>query len=314
MFVFALTVRKSNQGYGNDLQMRKKRIVALSGGIGNQMFQYAFAKLLERESGCEIEFDTGFYSKTPDRTIGLTSYDIGNYVFKNHIKYNMIRHLFQRIPFLSWIAGTYKEYKQFEIDLRVYKYAYSFYFGYWQNLRYYSDMDSILRERLRYKGDLSDRVQVLNREINGSFSVAVHVRRGDYLEDKSIYHVLNKDYYIKAIDRACLELNVTSTDDLKLYFFSDDIEWCKKNFGGIKTAFFVDNSVSESEHIDILLMRCARCLIMANSTFSWWSAWLSERSDKVVITPDRWFSDRKMNEKALEALIPNYWIMEKCNI
>ena len=291
--------------------MRKKKIIALNGGIGNQMFQYAFARMLEFEKNCEVEFDVGFYKKTSDRTVELTKYDTGNYVYKDHVIYNMVRRVFQRIPFLSWVAGTYKEYDQFEVDRRVYKYDYKFYYGYWQNIRYYSDIKNSLRERLRYVGEISEPTQRLKNVIKNSNSVAVHIRRGDYLNGKSIYHILDREYYLKAINRACLELGITDRNELNLYFFSNDIEWCRNNFADLKNAVFVDKSISKSEHIDMMLMKDAKCLIMANSTFSWWSAWLSERPDKIIIAPDRWFCDDNLNNKAKRALIPEEWIIEK---
>ena len=291
--------------------MRNKKIVALNGGIGNQMFQYAFAMMLESEKNSEIEFDIGFYRHSPDRSLELTKYNIGDYRFGNHYIYNLIRRVFQRIPFISWIVGTYKEYDQFVIDHRVYRFNYKFYYGYWQNLDYYTGIEDILRERFRYTGTINETAQRLRNDISSNNSVAVHIRRGDYLSDKSIYRSLDKSYYIRAIDRAYTEMHVSDREKVKLYFFSNDIEWCRDNFGNLNNAVFVDNSISGSEHIDMMLMRCARCLIMANSTFSWWAAWLSERQDKIVIAPDLWFDDPEVNAKVIHALISTAWIVEK---
>ena len=287
---------------------KKKRIIALSGGIGNQMFQYAFARALQTEKKCEIEFDTVFYGTSQDRKLELTSLNIGDYTFAFHPGYNRVRRLVQRIPVMAWMFGCYKEYREFEVDPRVKKYDYGFYTGYWQNKDYFSEIADTLRNELKFIGELSSQEDALLNCIKKDNSIAVHVRRGDYRSEKnkSMYVTQDEDYYRKAIDRAKISINI---DEPSLFFFSDDIEWCGNYFSDYKNSVFVDNTISSSPLVDMLFMQNAKCLVMSNSTFSWWSAWLSDREDKVVIAPLRWYRDDKLNIKAISALINDNWLM-----
>ena len=102
----------------------RKRIIALNGGLGNQMFQYAFARMLEDRKHCLIEFDTGFYSTVNDRKLAIQNYNIHKYDFCNHEYYNKIRLLFQKIPFVAWLAGTYKEYSEYQLGVEFYSKLY----------------------------------------------------------------------------------------------------------------------------------------------------------------------------------------------
>ncbi len=293
--------------------MYNKRIVALSGGLGNQMFQYAFARMLEITKNCDVEFDIGFYAVSHVRTVEIDKYSINKYEFKEHPVFNRIRLAFQRRPFLAWTVGVYKEYSQFQIDPRVFKYNYRFYCGYWQNKDYLELIREKLHNEFRFKGSITIDEMNLIKEIEDGYSVAIHIRRGDYLErdNKRLYHPVSEAYYRKAIERACSEIGNTNVSNIRIYFFSDDIEWCKICFADLPNALFVDNSISSSQHVDMIMMEKARCLITANSSFSWWAAWLSDRDDKIVIVPDKWYCDNKINDKALRALVCDNWIVIK---
>lgn len=290
--------------------MKNKMIVALTGGLGNQMFQYAFGRVLSNKYEVEIEFDSNFYIKHPEWKIQLQKYNINNCSIKEHAFYGKIRLIFQRIPFVRWLIGTYKEHTEFVIDKNIYSHRYRFYSGYWQNYRYYDDIKEQLVQELKYKGDIPDNVRKIIDEMNNNKSIAVHVRRGDYLEGNfnRVFHCLEENYYKKAIEKAYDTLN-SSPDhtDSKVYFFSNDIEWCKKTYGNIDNAVFIDKTISDSEHIDLYIMQHAKCLIMANSTFSWWAAWFNSIKGNYVIAPSKWYVDNKKNEDAKKALIMEMW-------
>ena len=115
---------------------------------------------------------------------------------------------------------------------------------------------------------------------------------------------MSKEYYKRAVSIACKELG---ENNIPLYVFSDDIDWCKANLADIGNVTFVDNTISSSADIDMLMMKKARCLITANSTFSWWSAWLSDRDDKIVLVPDKWLQDEEKNTKLMKAFICDKW-------
>ncbi len=285
----------------------KKRIVALSGGIGNQMFQYAFGRYLEINKNCTVEFDTAFFESSGDRNLELGDLNICAHEFENHPFFNTVRLFVQRIPLLSWLAGCYKEYREFEVDDRIIKRNYVFYSGCWQNKDYSSGMIDLLRREFCYSKELSPEIFELNKQIKGFGSIAVHVRRGDYQSEqlKNKYVCQDLDYYNRSI--SCAK-DMVSGASPQIYVFSDDIEWCRSNFENDNTVF-VDDSISKSVHTDMLLMKNARCLIMANSTFSWWAARLSEREDKIVFMPERWYKDNELNRKAVNALRVDGWIL-----
>ncbi len=284
----------------------RKRIIALNGGLGNQMFQYAFARMLEDRKHCLIEFDTGFYSTVNDRKLAIQNYNIHKYDFCNHEYYNKIRLLFQKIPFVAWLAGTYKEYSEYQLDPRVFLFNYRFYYGYWQNKQYFENISNDIRNELSYIGNVSEKENALLNMLEAHNAIAIHVRRGDYTQEgyNKIYISLSKEYYKRAVSIACKELG---ENNIPLYVFSDDIDWCKANLADIGNVTFVDNTISSSADIDMLMMKKARCLITANSTFGWWSAWLSDRDDKIVLVPDKWLQDEEKNTKLMKAFICDKW-------
>ena len=279
--------------------MRKKVIVALTGGLGNQMFQYAFGKVLKKRYNVEVEFDSSFYDIHPEWSVELDKYNVKDFVCKSHPFYAKIRLLTQRIPFVRWVVGTYKERSVYEIDQNIYRHKYKFYSGYWQNYRYFEEFRRELVDEFRYMGDLPDETIKASERMDKEKPIAVHVRRGDYLnkEYKNVYYVLGEDYYRKAIEQARRE----TSDDKPIFFFSNDIEWCKNTYGDIEGALFVDKKISNSEHTDLYLMMHADYLIMANSTFSWWAGWLSSHSNHITF-PTQWYYNSEKNRKAVQAL------------
>ncbi len=284
----------------------KKIIVALSGGLGNQFFQYAFGRMLQERYKCELEFDTSFYRKHPEWSVQIDKYNIVDVSFKDHKVYSRLRLLFQRIPIIRWIVGTYKENREFELDKNVFKHRYAFYAGYWQNYRYFEKISERLKEELQYKGFIPEKNRELADFLQNTSSVAVHVRRGDFLigKYKSVYHALGEEYYRQAIDEAqmLLDSRLKGSAETTVYFFSNDIEWCKQTYGDIPNAVFVDVETSDSEHTDLFLMQHTNCLVIANSTFGWWAVRNRVIEAADVIMPNKWYLDTEKNKKAVEAL------------
>lgn len=280
----------------------KKIIVALTGGLGNQMFQYAFGRMLQERFGVDLEFDISFYRTHPERSVQIDKYNIANVTFKYHPIYSRLRLIFQRIPVLRWIVGTYKERREFVLDENIFTHRYSYYAGYWQNFRYFERIAGKLRQELEFKGSIPEVVKTLSDRMKNEDSIAVHIRRGDFLSEKYIdeFCTLNEEYYRSAI-------KFLSREGRPIYFFSNDIKWCKKTFGDINNSFFVDNSISISEHTDFYLMRSAQHLIMANSTFSWWAGEIAYSNNREVICPINWYVNQNINRKAKEALINPDW-------
>ncbi len=206
------------------------------------------------------------------------------------------------------MLGIHKEKREFLVDTNVYKYRYKYYTGYWQNLRYFRDKKEMLRKELTYSEEITPVQSWIADKMAKEESVALHVRRGDYRTEKyiNVYYQLEEEYYRNALKY--IEER-SEGKEIKIYFFSDDIEWCRRTFGDIRCAEFIDEQVSNSQHMDMLFMRKCKYIVMANSTFSWWAAWLSDRTDSVIITPANWFYNKKRNDNLLNAIIEPGWVV-----
>jgi len=151
---------------------------------------------------------------------------------------------------------------------------------------------------------LSDSNKKILQTIKETNSISIHVRRGDYVEDKvtNAYHgVCNLEYYLEALKQ--LERRY---DNLILFFFSDDIDWVKKKFSYLEQSkFFVENNINEKNWIDMCLMSSCKHNIIANSSFSWWGAWLNSNASKTVFAPKKWNYNKELD---ISSLLPVEWI------
>jgi hypothetical protein len=133
-------------------------------------------------------------------------------------------------------------------------------------------------------------------------SVSLHIRRGDYVSNsvnREIYATCSMDYY----HRCAIEMTRRVTDP-HFFVFSDDIEWAKDNLDIKHAVTYVDHNSQEEAYKDLCLMSKCKHHIIANSTFSWWGAWLADNKDKIVFAPSRWYNDSKHGE---QDLIPEDW-------
>jgi hypothetical protein len=161
-------------------------------------------------------------------------------------------------------------------------------YGYFQSEKYFIDQKDIILKYLTPKHNF-DRL---------SNSVSLHVRRGDYLQPhlSGCYLALDLEYYNKALD------TIGGAVD-KVFVFSDDIGWCEKHFVGPRYIFIKGNPA----HVDMKMMSCCTHNIIANSSFSWWGAWLNTNPDKIVIAPKKWFGPKLAKNHDTKDLIPEIW-------
>jgi hypothetical protein len=173
--------------------------------------------------------------------------------------------------------------------------------GFWQSPKYFTSIDSIIRQDFIIREELIRNVIEKGKLLEQQPSVAVHIRRGDFLNTKAVsYHgVLSAFYYEKAF--GIIREQVPS---FRLYFFSDDIGWVKQNLAVHKDAEFISSN-QHSAIEDFYLMTKCRHNIIANSSFSWWPAWLNANPEKIVIAPKKWFVDTTIDT---HDLIPDNWI------
>lgn len=165
--------------------------------------------------------------------------------------------------------------------------------GYWQSEQYFSRFAASIRSDFTFRQPLSGRNAVLAERISACSAVSLHVRRGDYVSDpKNLgkHGVCSLDYYrdaIRAISR--------QVKDPAFFVFSDDMDWVRNNLDIGAACHFVDHNTGPESFNDMRLMSLCRHHVMANSSFSWWGAWLSPFEDKQVIAPKRWFVSRDDN-------------------
>lgn len=252
-------------------------VIEVCGGLGNQLFQYAFGRAME-EYGTKVKYDITWY----DRFHGNRPYMLDK--FNTTIE----------------TVHTPKDRKVFiEVEFNPsYVQMDGFYFhGYWQSPKYHENVFPKLKEEFTVKKELyTDEFLQLYKKIKKENSVAVHVRRGDFLEHHRHY-VTSLHYYQNA-----MQIISTLKKNTVFYMFSDDMQWCKENFDGI-------NFVHLEEHLDFELIKACKHHIIPNSTFSLWAAYLTN-SKGTKIAPRQWDkypTDQKMRVET-KCLLPNDWI------
>lgn len=281
-------------------------IVRLQGGLGNQLFQYAAVKALSTRLNTPFKLDTiTSLQKDKKRHISLndlqTKFELAT---KTEVKeFVFFPSLYRHKPvfFSKFGKNIYRE-PHFHFDKQFfYLNDPVFLDGFWQSPLYFKNIEPIIRQDFTVNQELIKDVKEKGKELKNKSSIAMHIRRSDFLNLKSVaYHgVLDAAYYEKAI-----ELSMQKIHDASLYIFSDDIEWVKQTLNVPANTEFI-SSLTKSAIEDFYLMTKCRHNIIANSSFSWWPAWLNTNPDKIVIAPKNWFADSRINTNDL---IPAAWI------
>lgn len=277
-------------------------IIKLKGGLGNQLFQYALGRNISSSTNKEVKFDLSWFKHFPQRQYKLdnfnTKVDVANFFETIGIKKFkrkdgrrfLILNLFKRH---QSVHITEKEYNFQPQIFQLNKNSYLE--GSWQSYKYFKDIKNTIREELTIKEKTSepfDKIMKKTKEVN---SVSLHVRRGDYTTEKvqQVLKLCSLNYYRKAISVIKEKINNPT-----FFIFSDDIEWVKKNLKtNSPTVFVSDYKIEDYE--ELLLMSMCKHNIIANSSFSWWGAWLNNNPHKIVIAPKKWFNDENIKTKDL---------------
>ena len=176
--------------------------------------------------------------------------------------------------------------------------------GFWQSEKYFIDKEKEIRADLTLKDAVGPKAQEVSAKIkNAKNSISLHVRRGDYVSDaKTNEHhgTCGPEYYVQALEYITSEIG----KDIIVFIFSDDIEWVKDNMPMSYPAVYV-SSLDIPDYEELMLMSQCHHHIIANSSFSWWGAWLNPRPDKIVIAPKQWI--RKMQWRHKDT-VPKSWI------
>lgn len=282
-------------------------ISRIYGGLGNQLFQYAIGKKIALLRGTELKLDIFDFDKYKLRNYELNKFNIKAEIastsdVKNHRIDNKI------LDRLSWKLSNmglkydfekYYEKKDYKFDQAILNNSKIKYLqGYWQSYKYFESVRNILLKEFTLQEDVKGgNVQILEK-IKFSSSVSVHIRRGDYLKN-SIYYSIPIKYYRNAIEY--IEKQV---ENPVFYVFSDDLSWVRQNIRMDVNMVYVDINDGNSAEFDLELMKNCKHNIIANSSFSWWGAWLNQNENKIVISPNKWVS----YIDNLDDLLPSRWI------
>lgn len=282
------------------------KIVRFLGGLGNQMFQYAFYKSLERK------FDAVRADLTEFEAYGLHNGFELERVFPIDldkappflVKLYDPRYRSWWIRKLRRVArlkdAYYEEKMLFRFDSGLFEdNSNRLYWGYWQNERYFDAVGDALRQDFQFKLPLGERNKSVLQQIQSGNSVSIHVRRGDYLNNELLGGICDEAYYQRAIQTI-----QERTKDPEFFVFSNDMAWCESHLN-LPQAHFIAWNQGDQSYIDMQLMSHCKHNIIANSSFSWWSAWLNSNTDKIVIAPTGWTNDPA---NSISDIIPSQWI------
>jgi hypothetical protein len=262
-------------------------VIKVVGGLGNQLFQYAFARHLSLIHKSKLKLDISSYDEYKLHDYGLGNFNIVEEFYTGDDLIHLRRFKEKHFHF-------YPDFKK--IDNNTYL------SGYWQSEHYFKEITEIIKNDFQLKREMGFKDRVIFDEISRTNSVAIHIRRGDYLPgtyQDQVSNCLELSYYWEAIDK------ITKVIDNPVFFvFSDDSEWAKENLKMNYPVYFVDHNTSETNYQDLRLMSLCKHNIIANSSFSWWGAWLNPSETKRVIAPKIWFGPAYFHWKTEDLYLP----------
>ena len=296
-------------------------IARITGGIGNQLFQYAFVRSLSLKLNQKFKLDLSWYrdynkfEKVNDPNAATKR----EYLLdKFNIKENLLNPIYLSISYRlnnSSILNKIIKYPPFryfsyntitELDFdfnKIKSFNNVYLSGYWQKSDLFEEYRNILKAEFTLKKIISEKNTILLNKIKSYSSVAIHIRRGDLLSRPvavAEQPLSSEQYYYNAINKI-----KEKVEKPEIFVFSDDINWIKNNYKFDIPTTYVDNDGPDYEHFN--LMYNCKHQIIANSTFSWWAAWLNNYQEKIVISPKWWYRDPVKNESIIR--IPQNWII-----
>ena len=290
------------------------KLVAATGGLGNQMFDYAFMVRLSKEHPARLFHPYGdksgryghagfqleeiFSLRHEDRQQHFGTAMFGMYWHVIRVFPGKVR------PLLLQVAGMneVKVAENFVFYPEVLQSAHKneLFMGTWQSQHYFEGAEDDVRKAFTFKEDLlNEPTRQLRDVIEACNAVSLHVRRDDYLSTQyaqGFGGICTKAYY-----RNAMAFIQKSTESPKFFVFSDDIDWCRENLD-VGDATFVDCNHGDKSWQDMYLMSRCKHNIVANSTFSWWGAWLNANPDRIVVAPDKWWNGLE------DDVVPDTWI------
>lgn len=292
-------------------------VIKIMGGLGNQLFQYAYGKALEKGGySVFLDADTFFRYETcrdgitqrnfqlNELKITLPILDMEHHSwrkyfypyarnFKEYLRTGILSFLSRRVKIPRKIYSLERIYLYQEKYMKYRKECYIS--GYFQSPGYFSSIREILLEEFQLKYESTPAYLKMKKRIDGKESIAIHVRRGDYV-DAGVN--LPWEYYRKAM--GYMEEKLTKP---VYYIFSDEISWVKEKLGTDVNVVYVNEARNMTDCEELSLMRQCRHFIISNSSFSWWGAWLGTYQGKIVVAPNRWTQGNEIRDVILQEWI-----------
>ncbi|MES2812672.1 MAG: alpha-1,2-fucosyltransferase [Bacteroidota bacterium] len=269
-------------------------VIKIIGGLGNQMFQYAAAKAISIEKRQKMFLDVDSFNSYALHKYGLHNFALRASIFKkpSNFKKGIIK-----------FFGNKQKYKEVDLGFNS-----NFFYlkgnplildGYFQSEKYFIKYEKEIRQDFKIVSTLKPITLKTIDFIKGVNAVSIHFRRGDYVGN-TLHETDKTEYYKKA-----MKIIESKLESPVYFLFSDDIPWVKENFITNFETHYIDFNDFESNYEDLKLMSSCKHNIIANSSFSWWGAWLNSNPDKIVIAPQKWFGDETLN---YQDIIPENWI------
>lgn len=295
--------------------LNKVIAVTLCGGLGNQLFQYATGRALAIRCNASLVMDVSWFEQAPSiSNVTARKYALAPFSLPLHLENSLSVNrssLWSKSNFFGRIGRrlrlkrndvSFVE-RSFRFDERVLTLEAPIrLIGYWQSPHYFSDVAAQIRQDIGTCGKLTDACIEILQKIKATDAICIHVRRGDYVTNKdatSFHGLCSNEYYKKGVNRVAQGLQEPHG-----FVFTDDPVWVRENLSiGIEFTVVDINSVDEP-HLDLWLMSACKHFVIANSSLSWWGAWLSTSPNKKVITPVKWFVDSTIDTTDL---IPADW-------
>jgi hypothetical protein len=285
-------------------------IVQLTGGLGNQLFQYAMGSMLASNNQCELKLDLSTFETYEWHEYSLAPFAIAAKIAGSRecaiSKGENLSLLNRILKKLSNNQTNNIVEQSLLYDSRYVNFKGSAYVtGYWQSEKYFKGIENKIREDLKIRIEPSASNKVLLDKIRSGNAVSLHIRRGNFVSIdfvNKVHGTCSIDYYQNAVNLISKKIS-----NPVFYIFSDDIPWAKQSLSLNFETVIVDINDAKTDYEDLRLMSTCKHHILANSTFSWWGAWLNPSKEKVVIAPKIWFADEKLNGETAD-LIPDEWM------
>jgi hypothetical protein len=293
-------------------------VVKLKGGLGNQMFQYAVGRELQRRSGGDLVLDlTLLLDRYPRRNVVCRDYDLD--IFRIQPRFTLLSQLALRMPVPQLYMRGASALVRLQDRLGLRRYISDpisfledvlhardnvYLDGYWQSPKYFAGSEAILRREFEIKQPLSSAGERVAAQMASTDSICVNVRRADYVTLQAsidTHGFVGREYYDQGILQIAPQLK-----NPHIFITSDDVEWCRENlrFKYPTTVLGHEYKGYKFGEYLTLMARCKHFLI-PNSSFAWWAAWMSVSENKIVVCPKTWFRDAQLDSSTL---VPSEWI------